>query len=315
MYYHFAFLAISIALFGLSASGVFAYVARRRLDRYPTDALLARAVARSTRSCTIVALFCLVRLRVGLNYSPRNLALMLDDLRARRAALLHRRPRRHAGDLAAVGADQRRLRRRSDRRRGRLPRADPAARSAGRAGRRARGRGAVDRGGRAVRAARAQRAGDRRHRRRRSSLVPRRRPALRHRRLRRRRHQRAPGRSRALQQVELVLAVGVYERAHGDWSLSPAYTGPLPDTRFMDIDSAASTPILRRRRRDLVERAVPALRADGAGLPPRSERRPTAGLHRARHRTGRRARPRRRRSSSAPRTSTASRSTRSSPTT
>jgi hypothetical protein len=29
MYYHFAFLAISIALFGLSASGVFAYVARR----------------------------------------------------------------------------------------------------------------------------------------------------------------------------------------------------------------------------------------------------------------------------------------------
>ena len=28
MYYHFAFLAISIALFGLSASGVFAYVAR-----------------------------------------------------------------------------------------------------------------------------------------------------------------------------------------------------------------------------------------------------------------------------------------------
>jgi hypothetical protein len=38
--------------------------------------------------------------------------------------------------------------------------------------------------------------------------------------------------------------IGVYERTHGDWSLSPAYTGPLPDTRFMDIDSAASTPIL-----------------------------------------------------------------------
>jgi spermidine synthase len=38
--------------------------------------------------------------------------------------------------------------------------------------------------------------------------------------------------------------VGVYDRAHGDWSLSPAYTGPLPDTLFMDIDSAASTPIL-----------------------------------------------------------------------
>src|SRR5206468_10542520 len=38
--------------------------------------------------------------------------------------------------------------------------------------------------------------------------------------------------------------IGVYERPHGDWSLSPAYQGPLPDTRFMDIDSAASTPIL-----------------------------------------------------------------------
>ena len=31
MYYHFAFLAISIALFGLSASGVFVYVARGSL--------------------------------------------------------------------------------------------------------------------------------------------------------------------------------------------------------------------------------------------------------------------------------------------
>jgi hypothetical protein len=38
--------------------------------------------------------------------------------------------------------------------------------------------------------------------------------------------------------------IGVYARAHGDWSLSSAYTGPRPDTRFMDIDSAASTPIL-----------------------------------------------------------------------
>src|SRR6185437_13077905 len=31
MYYHFAFMAISIALFGLSASGVYVYLARRRL--------------------------------------------------------------------------------------------------------------------------------------------------------------------------------------------------------------------------------------------------------------------------------------------
>src|SRR3954452_8278546 len=76
MYYHFAFLAISIALFGVSASGVFAYVMRGRLDRHATDDLLSRqsliyAIA------TIVALFWLVRLRVGLSYSPHNLALML----------------------------------------------------------------------------------------------------------------------------------------------------------------------------------------------------------------------------------------------
>jgi hypothetical protein len=36
--------------------------------------------------------------------------------------------------------------------------------------------------------------------------------------------------------------IGVYER-HGDGSLSPPQ-GPLPGTRFMNIDSAASTPIL-----------------------------------------------------------------------
>ena len=242
MYYHFAFLAISIALFGLSASGVFAYVARRRLDRYPTDTLLA-AESLIYAVCTIVALFVLVRLRVGLNYSPQNLALMLDDLRAGRAAVLHRRPRHHAGHLAAVGADQRRLRRRPDRRGRRLPGPDPAARSARRAGRRA------DRRRRwrlpppscsRRRAARARVAGARRARAARAA----RRPAL------------------GLASFDVVdtkghqgdrvlfskwnsfSRIGVYERTHGDWSLSPAYKGPLPDTRFMDIDSAASTPIL-----------------------------------------------------------------------
>src|ERR1043166_2145484 len=40
MYYHFAFLAISIALFGLSASGVYVYLARRALNRRPTLSLL-----------------------------------------------------------------------------------------------------------------------------------------------------------------------------------------------------------------------------------------------------------------------------------
>ena len=76
MYYHFAFLAISIALFGLSASGVYAYMRRARLDRVPTTSLLANRALLHAMS-TIVALFVLVRLRVGLNYSPPNLALML----------------------------------------------------------------------------------------------------------------------------------------------------------------------------------------------------------------------------------------------
>src|SRR3954464_16004672 len=76
MYYHFAFLAISIALFGLSASGVFAYVARRRLDRHSIDTLLS-VQSLVYAATTIVALFWLVRLRVGLSYSPQNLVLML----------------------------------------------------------------------------------------------------------------------------------------------------------------------------------------------------------------------------------------------
>jgi len=76
MYYHFAFLAISIALFGLSASGVLAFVARRRLDKFSTEALLAsQSVVYAL--FTLVALFFLVRLRIGLSYSRHNLILML----------------------------------------------------------------------------------------------------------------------------------------------------------------------------------------------------------------------------------------------
>jgi hypothetical protein len=39
--------------------------------------------------------------------------------------------------------------------------------------------------------------------------------------------------------------IGVYEQPYGAWSLSDRYTGPLPQTRLMDIDSAAGTQILR----------------------------------------------------------------------
>src|SRR3954468_19756975 len=76
MYYHFAFLAISIALFGVSASGVVAYVSRRRLEKYATDDLLSMQ-SLVYACCTVIALFWLVRLRVGMSFSPHNLVLML----------------------------------------------------------------------------------------------------------------------------------------------------------------------------------------------------------------------------------------------
>src|SRR6187200_1046950 len=76
MYYHFAFLAISIALFGLSASGVLVYVLRHRLARWETfDLLSAGALLHS--AATLASLGYLVRIRVGLDYSPQNLFLMI----------------------------------------------------------------------------------------------------------------------------------------------------------------------------------------------------------------------------------------------
>ena len=260
MYYHFAFLAISIALFGVSASGVFAYVRRRRLERRPTDDLLA-VQSLIYAACTIVALFCAgppARRHELFAAQPHADA---DDLRARRAPVLRRRPRRHAGDFAAVGARQRRLRRRSHRRRSRLPDPDPAARSARRAGRRA-GRGGACRSPPPSCSRRAPAAAASPRSRVVVLLVP------------------IAGQLSGRAGFDVVdtkghqgdrilfskwnsfSRIGVYERTHGDWSLSPAYKGPLPETRFMDIDSAASTPILHLDRRPL-ERAVPALRAHG----------------------------------------------------
>src|ERR1700692_230719 len=42
LFYHFAFLAISIALLGLGAGGVFAYLLKKRLAQFPTRAVAAR---------------------------------------------------------------------------------------------------------------------------------------------------------------------------------------------------------------------------------------------------------------------------------
>ena len=59
MFYHFAFLAISLALFGSGASGVFVYLARPRLDDGRTAWLMAIACALFAAS-TVAALFVIL---------------------------------------------------------------------------------------------------------------------------------------------------------------------------------------------------------------------------------------------------------------
>jgi hypothetical protein len=241
MYYHFAFLAISIALFGLSASGVFAYVARRRLDRHPTDTLLA--IESLIYAVTlIVALFFLVRLRVGLTYSPANLVLMLtiyalaalpfftgglvvtlaiSRLSAEVNAV-------YAADLIGAAAGCLIL----------IPLLDRLGAPGVVLSAAALALGAAALFAPPTLRARVGGVGAC------VLLVP------------------LAGQLSGLAGFDVVdtkghrgdrilfskwnsfSRIGVYERTHGDWSLSPAYQGPLPDTRFMDIDSAASTPIL-----------------------------------------------------------------------
>jgi len=75
MYYHFAFMAISIALFGLSASGVYVFLGRERFARRPTSRLLTTH-ALAFAGLTLIALAALVRIRVGLQSTPANIALI-----------------------------------------------------------------------------------------------------------------------------------------------------------------------------------------------------------------------------------------------
>lgn len=246
MYYHFAFLAISIALFGLSASGVTVYVCRGRLADKDTRELLT-VVALVHAAATLAALFFLVRIRVGLNYSPENLALMLAiyalaalpfftggavvsiaftrlserinllytaDLLGAAAGCLALIPLLNQLGapgvvLAAAGLSLAAA----------LCFAPPAA------------RGRVAIAGVLVAAvpAVAQVAG------------------------------KAPfdvsdtkgheGDRVLFSKWNSFSRVAVYDRAHGDWSLSPRFTGTHPPSLFMDIDSAASTPILEESGR------------------------------------------------------------------
>ena len=242
MYYHFAFLAISIALFGLSASGVLVYVLRRRLAAISTVRLLMYGSLLHA-AATLLALAFLVRIRVGLNYSPRNLLLMLaiyllaalpfltggTVISAAFARMAPRINLLYAADLIGAAAGCLAL----------IPllnqlgapgvvlvaTALSSLAAVCFAGKQLRSRAAV--AGLAVLAlpVAAQIGGA----------------------------QPFDIRDTKGHEGDRVLfskwnsfsRIGVYDRAHGDWSLSPAFTGQPGESLFMDIDSAASTPILK----------------------------------------------------------------------
>jgi hypothetical protein len=242
MYYHFAFLAISIALFGLSASGVTLYVLRRTLQRFETRELLA-ALALVHATATVVALFALVRLRVGLTYSPENLVLMLliyalaalpfftggAVVSLAFARLTARINVLYAADLLGAATGCVAL----------IPLLNYLGAPGGVLA------AALLAAGAAIAAAPAAR------RRMTATIavlllaVP----------LGAQLAGLAPFdvvRTKGHETDRLLFSkwnsfsrVAVYDRPHGDWSLSPTYSGKVADSLFMDIDSAASTPIVR----------------------------------------------------------------------
>jgi hypothetical protein len=240
MYYHFAFLAISIALFGLSASGVYVFLARRRLARYEPASLLGwHALAYAL--VTTVSLAALVRVRVGLNYSVENLLLMLaiyalaalpffaggSVITLAVSRLSGDINHVYASDLLGASAGCLLL----------LPLLDRlgapgvvlATASLGAlaavlfAGRRS--RPVLVLAGLLILLPWGSHL---------SGIVS------------------FDVTSTKGHESDKVLfskwnsfsRIGVYDRRHGDWSLSPSYKGPVPESRFMDIDSAASTPIV-----------------------------------------------------------------------
>ena len=265
MYYHFAFLAISIALFGLSASGVFAYVARA-LARSLSNASICsrdrpRSMPRAPSSRSVRARASSRRTQLLAAKSGAD----APDLRARGFAFLHRRSCHHARHLAArprinavyaadltgaaagclvliplldrLGAPGVVLTAAALALIAAVLFAPPVDRA------RFAGGGAVIDGRLDCRTVfwlavfdvtdTKGHIGDR----------------------------------MLFSKWNSFSRIGVYERTHGDWSLSSKYKGALPDTRYMDIDSAASTPILHVEP-DLGERAVPALRVDRARISP-----------------------------------------------
>jgi spermidine synthase len=242
MYYHFAFMAISIALFGLSASGVYVFLLRERFSRIPIERLLVtHALAYATS--TVVSLAVLVRLHIGLTSTPTNIALMAATYLlaalpffAGGAAISIAIARLSASVNAIYGAD--------------LLGAAGACLLLLPTLNRLGAPGAI------VTAALLGAVAA-------VLFAP---PGF-----------RSGSSARALSLAAVVVIgavpplnlftvsttkghenhpvlfskwnsfsrIGVYDQPYGAWSLSDRYTGPLPDTHLMDIDSAAGTQILR----------------------------------------------------------------------
>ena len=71
LFYHFAFLAISIALLGLGTGGVFAYLLKKRLARSDTRSLAARLCLDSA-ILILIALEVVLHVPVSLSVTGRN---------------------------------------------------------------------------------------------------------------------------------------------------------------------------------------------------------------------------------------------------
>ena len=286
MYYHFAFLAISIALFGLSASGVLVYVLRRRLARRRHATLLTAGALAAQRGDARSRWPASCASASGSTTRPQNLSLMLAIyvlaalpfltggavISLAFARLADRINVLYAADLLGaalgclllipllnrLGAP------------GVVMTAATLSLIAALCFARARRHGGGSASRRCVMLA-----------------VPDGCPARRACAVRRRRHQRARRRPRALQQVELVLARrGVRPPA---WRLvaepdvhGTAHRVAVHGHRLGGVDADPEG------HRQPCGCAIPALRADGARLSPRR----TAGrLLGAGHRPGRRPRP------------------------
>ena len=71
LFYHFAFLAISIAMLGLGAGGVFAYLLKSRFGQFATRVLASR-LCMATAVLIVIVLEIILHVPVSLNVSGKN---------------------------------------------------------------------------------------------------------------------------------------------------------------------------------------------------------------------------------------------------